>query len=993
MPDYDLTRLGSRAFEQLVVALARQDIGPGVEVFGDGRDGGREATFEGTINWSRTSSGGQNELDQWSGYTVLQAKFHVKPGLTPQNNAVWLQKQIKSELDGWIEAAKEHKRSRLPDYLIFITNVDLSAVAKVGGIDTVNQAVRKWLTHEDTYSSGLRVKDFAIWHADQIRSMLDTNQGVRCAFPALLTAGDLLAQLAPEWVSLGAFDAQDPLRDQLLLAIKDDRWIRLSQSGGPGEAKLWLDDTAIDLPATISRHDGDDVVQAVKHVLRLGDTVLRQRQPDRIKRSNLVLVGGPGQGKSTLSQLIAQAYRVALLTGANPGPSVKEIMDGTRSALTRLKLPVPSNRRWPMRLDLAKYAEELSTGAETSLLRWISKRISERTDRTISPNSLRQWLRAWPWALILDGLDEVPSLDTRRLVYSKIDDLLTTAEDDDADLMIVVTTRPTGYDERFPADRFEHLQLQRLPSDDAAAFAQQITDKRFTHDDEMRIKVAARMRAAAHDPLTIRLMESPLQVTIMSFIVEKYPTLPPDRFTLFKMYYETMFDREVAKDIPVARFLSQYRTEIDRLHEQVGLTLQASSEAADGAEASISPQELHGIALSRLLARGFDSSEAEKQAAALVEAATHRLVLLGPRDEGVGFDIRTLQELMAARAITEGDDAAVMGRLRLIAHHPHWRNTWLLAVGALLLRSERFERGILNLLKQLDTDPHRLNARYPTAPALAADILDDNLAVKRPHFELALIRSLLVALDRPPVVDLPRLAAALLRIASNPSYRRLVYDRIESSASAGAARRAASALVLEEMSAEVPPHDARLTTMLNSYRILKISDTEGQALGAWNALLERSVLSAPALAESGIQYRVWGNIRLYNDPDAEAFALPSYFERLVEPVGLSDPDLHVLRAGLQALSGSLFHLAGPTPGTALPAALHVGSTESLLHALENEDVATALDLALSTLPSTHWAIEATLGVAFKPSQNRQPVGPAVLRVVAEANAADNAYLD
>ncbi|MGW6684169.1 hypothetical protein ACWGBO_30400 [[Kitasatospora] papulosa] len=73
--------------------------------------------------------------------------------------------------------------------------------------------------------------------------------------------------------------------------------------------------------------------------------------------------------------------------------------------------------------------------------------------------------------------------------------------------------------------------------------------------------------------------------------------------------------------------------------------------------------------------------------------------------------------------------------------------------------------------------------------------------------------------------------------------------------------------------------------------------------------------------------------------------------------------------------------------------MHVGSSETLLHALENEDVATALDLALSTLPSTHWDIEALLGAAFKPSQNRQPVGPDVLRVVAEANAADNSYPD
>ncbi|MFD8354860.1 NACHT domain-containing protein, partial [Streptomyces coelicoflavus] len=883
MPDYDLTRLGSRAFEQLVVALARRDIGPGVQVFGDGPDGGREATFEGTINWSRTSTGGANRVDCWSGYTVLQAKFRVKPAASPHDNALWLQEQIKNEVDGWIRAAREHTRSRLPDYLIFITNVDLSAVAKAGGIDKVNQVVRKRLTETSTTQSGLKVEDFAIWHGDQIRSMLDANQEVRYAFPALLTAGDVLAKLATDWVSLGTFNAQDPLREQLLHAIKDDRWIRLSQSGGPGEAKLWLDDIAIDLPATIDSPDGDLTVRAVQRVLELGDMVLRQRQPDRIKRSNVVLVGGPGQGKSTLSQLIAQAYRVALLTGANPAPSVQEVIDGTRAALTRLGLSVPGNRRWPARIDLAKYAEEMASGAEISLLRWISTRLSERIDRDISPNDLKGWLRAWPWALILDGLDEVPSVDARRLIYSKIDDLLTSAEDLDADLLIVVTTRPTGYDERFPADRFEHLQLQRLPPDKAAAFAQQITDKRFTDDDEMRIKVAARMRDAAHDSVTVRLMETPLQVTIMSFIVEKFPTLPPDRYTLFDMYYRTMFDREVAKDIPIARFLSQHRSQIDRLHEHVGLILQTASETADGAESTISPGDLHGIALQRLLDRGFTHADAGSHAAALVEAATHRLVLLGPRDNGVGFDIRTLQELMAARAIAEGDDSAVMARLRLIAHHPHWRNTWLLAVGELLLRSERFEKRILDLLKQLDSDLHRLNGRFPTAPVLAADILDDNLAAKRPRFERGLIERLLILLDRPPVVDVPRLATTLLRIASTNAYRRLIYDRISSAASAGAARRAASALMLEEMATEIPSYDARLTSMLNAYRTLATSDLEVQAIAAWQGMSTRSISADSSEAD----FRVLGHVTFSSDPTAETISLPAYVEKLVEPIGLT----------------------------------------------------------------------------------------------------------
>ena len=61
--------LGTRAFEQLAAALAISVVGNGIEVFGSGKDGGREATFDGRIPWT-TEQGGST----WNGYTVFQAK-------------------------------------------------------------------------------------------------------------------------------------------------------------------------------------------------------------------------------------------------------------------------------------------------------------------------------------------------------------------------------------------------------------------------------------------------------------------------------------------------------------------------------------------------------------------------------------------------------------------------------------------------------------------------------------------------------------------------------------------------------------------------------------------------------------------------------------------------------------------------------------------------------------------------------------------------------
>ena len=49
--DYPLEDLGHENFERLAVAMARRLTGPGLQSFGRGPDGGREASFVGTIRF------------------------------------------------------------------------------------------------------------------------------------------------------------------------------------------------------------------------------------------------------------------------------------------------------------------------------------------------------------------------------------------------------------------------------------------------------------------------------------------------------------------------------------------------------------------------------------------------------------------------------------------------------------------------------------------------------------------------------------------------------------------------------------------------------------------------------------------------------------------------------------------------------------------------------------------------------------------------------
>jgi hypothetical protein len=131
-----------------------------------------------------------------------------------------------------------------------------------------------------------------------------------------------------------------------------------------------------------------------------------------------------------------------------PGGTVKEIVDDTRTAMHRLHLHVPRNRGWPIRVELAELADDLGPAADKSLLRWLSEKVSLRAEIDIQPVTLKQWLGAWPWLLVLDGLDEVTSLEVRRRIVDEIGSLVETADEEDADLLVIVTTRPTGYTER-----------------------------------------------------------------------------------------------------------------------------------------------------------------------------------------------------------------------------------------------------------------------------------------------------------------------------------------------------------------------------------------------------------------------------------------------------------------------------------------------------------------------------------------------------------------
>ena len=134
---------------------------------------------------------------------------------------------------------------------------------------------------------------------------------------------------------------------------------------------------------------------------------------------------------------------------------VADIVAGISAAESRLSLMPPINSRWPLFVKLTDIADSPLSGV-FPFLRWAAGDISNRTTDNVSAGWLKEWMRTWPGVIIFDGLDEVTSISARQKVIEIIENFRDEVDASDADVLIIVTTRPTGYSaaDRLPTEHF-----------------------------------------------------------------------------------------------------------------------------------------------------------------------------------------------------------------------------------------------------------------------------------------------------------------------------------------------------------------------------------------------------------------------------------------------------------------------------------------------------------------------------------------------------------
>jgi len=776
---FDLDRLGSTEFEHMIQALAIAELGIQVTTFGAGKDDGREATFEGKVTAPRDAG-----LALWDGYGIIQAKTIRFAGV-PAKNAEKLVTSIGSELQQFIPSkGNKADRAPKPDYYIVATNARLSA-GPAGGVDNLKELLRD-------HPVGLR--GHSVWHYEHICRLLDIHDGVRKTYAGFITAGDILSKLQ-DMLDGGAAQVGPALQTHAALQIAAREDLNLETSEFSGTEKLDLSQIAIDLPARLS---DDTDVMVVEHILSAGDGSLRSEIRGDLPYG-FVVIGGPGQGKSTLGQIICQAYRVGLLDAMRIEitPKIDKAIAGTKARLTELKLAIPRNRRWPAFVDLSAFADALAETPAMTAVEYVAQQLRNQ-GASITPAQVASWLASWPWVLVLDGLDEVPARESRNAVVAALNELIVESRLHNWDLMIVCTTRPQGYDGEFSELNPQQIELRNLSPKEGLNYGRRIVNKKFAEDPEKTARVLARLTEASEQPHSSKLMQTPLQVSIMEYLLEELTSVPSTRHELFDGFYRAIYGRESGKAGHLGKLLKVYSEQVEWVHEQAALYLQVRAEEVGASSVSVSENDIVDLFVKRLREQEFDESVISSLASELNRATKQRLVLLVPRTKDqITFEVKSLQEYMAARAVTAGDPGDVFDRLDLLAPSAYWRNTWQLAVGRLYSQRPHERDALLERLRRLDTETP-LGRFIGQGARLAIDLLEDDFALAVPAHRKSLLALAMTQVTRWPGPELKRLST-IARAAMNGtdrSARTLVGDAVaDAFSSTGRAKVGAVAIL------------------------------------------------------------------------------------------------------------------------------------------------------------------------------------------------------
>lgn len=740
MESITLAKLNSNSFEKIVRTLAIKQMGTAGTVFPMGPDGARDFSFKGKVQGY--------ESQGWDGYLVLQAKFRSSPK-GGSSDISWLTQQLDREL---LKYQKPDSPTTTPKYYIIATNINLSGADSKDGKGKIKKSgLTKISEHLDTWKAKLGIEDFDIWSSEKIETLISLHPEIRTTYSAWLTPGDIIEKLLSN-LSKNEEKLSYALKISLLHLLRRDKNVRLKDAGSVSDDQIRSSQVFIDLPtsvATASNRASNtfnfaaEIIERSKGLFCPTEDGSENLNIPKDPPNKYVLLGGPGQGKSTASLYLTQLFRASLLKEDSTltiDNTTQQLINETLERAHEEGITNNLPPRYPFCISLPQFADKISEAItkkqkKPSILSFITDEISNISETDVSVADLRAWISSFPWIIILDGLDEVPPSGERTAVINAIHDFTSETQILKSDIIFLTTSRPQGYNSDLDPTQWTHWALQDLDPPKAISYAKLLAKAYYKDDPDRQIKIIQQLEQSISNPTTHRLMRSPLQVTILHMIVDTGGGIPTSRWNLFSEYFEILKKREKTKGGETQKILDKNSPHIGPIHQRCGLVLHIDAESAGQATSHLDKDRFSSLICGYLNSEDFTAADIKERIEELVELSLNRLVLLSSREEGkITFDVRSLQEFMAASALTASSHQIIESRLLHLAGKSHWQHVFTIAASRCFSEDNlHFMRSaITNIPRQLDTIPeHRI---VGGGALLALELFSDGIAADQPKY-------------------------------------------------------------------------------------------------------------------------------------------------------------------------------------------------------------------------------------------------------------------
>jgi hypothetical protein len=739
--DYLYEQLGDDRFQELCQALIVKEF-PSTQVYPTNQpDGGRDS-----ITYYMNATNKE--------FVVFQIKYVRNPSQIEEPHK-WLAETLKGELKKILTLIP-----RGATKYILATNVKGTAHLDGGSIDTVNHL----------FESNVSIPAMCWWR-DDLSRRIDNNIDLKWSYPVILDGQDILNRALFNNLSEHKERRENVIRAYLADQYSLDDEVKFRQV----DLQNRLLSLFTDVPIRIKKYNEKNRVfrrkifeayEANRTVFNVDDYHLFEDRRNygaaeyllssdvQNNLDRILLEGGPGQGKSTISQYVCQIHRIHLLKKQLDLVLVPERLKNIpirlpfKIDLRHVAAWVENRNPYPHKLSDESFGKIWQKSLESFLLGHI---LYHSQLDGFERNDFIAICKLSPVLLVFDGFDEIANLKIREEVIELINKGLDRVAENALSLQVIITSRPAAFVDSigFAIDKYPHFEL----TDVTPAITKEYVE-RWIKASRLDSREAAEIKRLVEEKLQMPhlrdLAKSPMQLAIfISLLRKKGESLPNKRTALYDNYIELFFDRESEK----STIIRDNRDLIIDIHEFLGWILHSEAELYKNS-GSIEINALKKL-LKEYLEKDGHKTDITDQ---LFDVVKERVCALASRVQGTfEFEVQPLREYFCAKYLYKTSPYSPVGnektgskpeRFEAIAPNYYWQNTVRFFAGC-------FDKGelpmLIHQLKELQENALLKYTNYPRL--LTSQILSDFVFTQYPILLREVVKILISGINIGNVIN------------------------------------------------------------------------------------------------------------------------------------------------------------------------------------------------------------------------------------------------